>query len=192
METVTRAGERASAALGSGVRAARKRAKIARKNAKRTRKELARRLPDHTAMVAANARRARDTAQAALAERADQAQEVLAEHWGPAREALAQRLGEAQDALAERLDEARHELATRIEPTQRRRRRRLPWLILLLISVAAAAGAVILTRRPHQTEPDPFAPPLARESGLGNSDPNAFVDARSDNGVVGAESLGRH
>lgn len=186
VETFARAGERAGAAVGSGVRAARKRARLARKHAEHAREELARRLPEHTGTMTANARRARDTAQATLAERAGQAQEVLAEHWGPTREALAERLGVAQDVLAERLNEARHELAARIEPEQPRHRRRWPWLVLLLLGVVAA-GAAILTRRPYETEPEPVAASLAREPGSRNSDPDTTAGSSAGNGVVGVE-----
>lgn len=186
VETFARAGERAGAALGSGVRAARKRAEVARKNAERARREFVKRLPDQTATVSANARRARDTAQTVLAERAHQAQDVIAEHWGPTLEALADRWGVTQDVLAERLLDARHELATRIEPERPRRRRRWPWLILLLVSALAAAGAVILTRRPRETEVEPFRPSLAREPGSRDSDPEIGANS-TVNGVVGVE-----
>ncbi|MGH3911878.1 MAG: hypothetical protein ACRDTC_00485 [Pseudonocardiaceae bacterium] len=180
VETFARAGERAGAALGSGVRAA-------RKNAERAGKELAKRMPDHTAKVSANARRARDTAQTALAERAHQAQEVLTEHWGPTLETLAQRWGVAQDVLAERLLEARHELATRIEPEPPRRRRRWLWLVLLVVGVVGAVGAAILTRRPREIEPEPFRPSLAREPGSRDSDPDINSGTRASNGIVGAQ-----
>lgn len=149
-ETITRAGERAGAAVDSGVRTARK---------------------------------TRDTAQSAVAERAGQAQEALAEHWDSARDALAEGWSAAQDIFTERLNEARHELATRIEPELPPHRRRWTWWVLLFGLLAGVAGAVLLTRRPHEIEPEPFVPALAREPGSRDSDPVI----QAGNGVVGSD-----
>lgn len=186
VETLARAGERAGAALGSGVHTARKHAKTARKNAEHARKELAKRMPDHTAKLTENARQARYAAQAAMADRAGQAQEVLAEHWGPAREALAEGWGVAQEVFAERMHEARQDLAARIDP-EPRRRRRWPWLVLLFVAVAGAAGAAVLTRRPQETEPEPFLSPANREPGSRDSDPDSAWGAPAGNGAAGVE-----
>ncbi|MGH3794274.1 MAG: hypothetical protein ACRDSP_05240 [Pseudonocardiaceae bacterium] len=186
-----RVGERTGAALGIGVRTARKGARkgaeVARENATWASKELVRRMPDHTAKLTENARRAGYAAQAALAERAGQAQDVVAEHWGPALDALAERWGVTQDVLAERLLEARHELAARIEPEPPSHRRRWPWLVLLLFAVAGIAGAVVLTRRPREIEPDTFFDPSPREPGSRDSDPDPGGGSVAGNGVVGAE-----
>ena len=189
VETVARVGERAGAALSSGVQTARQRAKTARKNAKRARKELAKRLPDQTARLSENARKAREAAlaaQAALADRTSQAQEVLAERWVPAaRDALAEGWDVAQEVFAERMQDARKELAARIDPAPRRRRR-WPWLLLLGVAATGAVGAVVLTRRPREVEPEPFLPPT-REPGAPTSEPDPAWGASAGNGAVAVE-----
>jgi hypothetical protein len=190
VETFARVGERAGAALGSGVitarRTARKAAEVARENAAWASQELASRLPDHTAKVAEQARHAGYAAQTALADRAGQAQDVLAEHLGPTLEALAERWGVTQDVLAKRLLEARHELAARLEP-EPPRRRRWPWLVLVLFVVAGIVGAAVLTRRPREIEPDEFVAPHTREPGSRDSDPDTSWSAVVGNGAAGAE-----
>jgi phenylpyruvate tautomerase PptA (4-oxalocrotonate tautomerase family) len=173
VETFARAGERAGAAVGSGVQ-------IARVQAARAGRQLAKQIPHHTARTVHNARKARDSAQVALAE-------VLAEHWGPALTTLAERWEGAQDVLAERLQEARHELATRIEPEPPARSRRWPWLVLLFLAIAGAVGAAVLTRRPQEIEPDPYQPRPIREPGSRDSDPDAAGGSPASNGVVGVE-----
>ncbi|HEY2763497.1 MAG TPA: hypothetical protein VGJ13_05710 [Pseudonocardiaceae bacterium] len=189
VETFARAGERAGAALGSGVRiarkGARKGAKVARENAVWASKEVARRMPEHTAKMTENARRAGYAAQTALAERAD----VLADNWSPAMDALAERWGVAQEVLAEQLLKARQELAARIEPEPPRRRRRWPWLVLLLFGIAGIAGAAILARRPREIESEDFydADATSREPGSRDSDPDAGWGSAAGNGVVGVE-----
>lgn len=100
--------------------------------------------------------------------------------------ALAQRWGVAQDVLAERLHEARHELAARIEPRPARRRRWL-WLVGGFLVIAGAAGAVVLARRPQEIEPDPLPLRPVREPGSRDSDPDATLGSPTNNGMVGVE-----
>lgn len=187
MTTFEQAGKRAGAVVDSGVRAARQRAKVARKNAKRARKELAKRVPDHTASMTRSVQAARHNAQAALTERAGQAQEVLSQHLGPTVQALADRWDVAQDVLAEWLLNARHELAARIEPEPPAPspRKRWPWVALLLGMAAGVAGAAVLARRPQEIEPEPFPYP-----GPEADTPASAEEARwggVGNGAVGVE-----
>lgn len=162
MDTFARVGERAGAMLGSGLH-------TARVQATRAGRQLGKQLPQHTTRTIENARRARDSAQAALAE-------VVAEYWGPALETLAERWGVTQDVLADRLHEARHELAARIEPPPPPRHRRWPWLILLFLGIIGAIGAVVLARRPQQVESDRAQPQSLREPGSRDSDPDHAPD----------------
>ncbi|MFN2496213.1 MAG: hypothetical protein ABR608_09955 [Pseudonocardiaceae bacterium] len=176
VETFARLGERAGAALGSGVQAA-------RMQATRAGRQLSKQIPQHTARTVQNAREARDSAQTALAERA----EVLAQYWEPALAALAERWGVTQDVLAERLHEARRELAARIGPEPPARSRRWPWLILLFLVIVGVVGVAVLTRRPQEIEPDPSQPQARREPGSRDSDPDATGSSPAGNGVVGVE-----
>lgn len=107
-----------------------------------------------------------------------------------AQAALAQRWGATQGALAERLYDARHELATRIEPPVELKpayRRRWPWLVLVIVGIVGAVGAVILARRPQQIEPDPLQLRPVREPGSRDSDPDAVEGSAASNGMVGVE-----
>jgi hypothetical protein len=89
--------------------------------------------------------------------------------------------------LADRLLDARRELAVRLDPAPVKRRRRWPWLLMLLLAVGGAAAAVLLTRRPQETEPEPFLPPRSREPGSRDSDPNGTWGSPTANGAVSAE-----
>ena len=171
VETFARVGERAGAVLGSGVQSA-------RTHATRAGRRLTKQIPQHTARTVRGARRARDSAQTALAE-------VIAEYWAPALTALADRWDVTQDVLAERLNEARHELAARIEPP--RRPRRWPWLVLLLLGIVGVVSAAVLTRRPQEIESAPHRPQLMPEPGSRDSDPDSAGGASAGNGVVGVE-----
>ena len=180
VKTFAKAGDAASAAVGS-------RARSVREGAKRARKQL----PDK-ATVQQSSRRARKQAEKGFAagrkqaERRYEAKLKQAEKRYEAKrkqaaKEFADRWGTAQDLLTERVHDARRDLAGRIDPRPARRRR---WpLLLVLAVVSGAATAAALARRPQPVEAVGFGPgnpatrPRPVDGPLGAADGNGVVNA---------------